>query len=286
MKKKAFSLIELSVVLVVISMMIYGALKGVYLIKSTRIVNARSITSKSHVAKIDGLIAWYETSMIESLEKNEVMDASQISAWYDSSPSSAIQKRNKLTKTADTSVVYESDGINNVPSLYFSGSGKISIANFYQGKISEVTIFVVFRNMFVPSNQKKILLDSYSGNDRHSVGIQNDALQMDAGGNDGSPPAEFTNGKNYVLCAYFNGSSTSIDSAYINEATNMAGGGYIGAGSNALTGLTIGADKNGNSGFTGFISEVIIYNKKLKIDERKSVMTYLSKKYKINVSGL
>jgi hypothetical protein len=66
----------------------------------------------------------------------------------------------------------------------------------------------------------------------------------------------------------------------------LAGNANLSPGSNALTGLTIGMDKSGSNGFNGYISEIIIYDRQLKLQERKDVMSYLAKKYRITVANL
>ena len=74
--------------------------------------------------------------------------------------------------------------------------------------------------------------------------------------------------------------------AYVNDAENISGATAANSGSNSLNGITIGNNKNNNAGFGGLISEIIIYNRPLKLNERKDVMRYLAKKYKINVNGI
>lgn len=286
-KRSAFSLLEISVVLMVIAVLTAGVTQGVGLINSARLANARSITSKSAVPNIPGLVAWYETSLKESLKNGENVDGTQITTWHDVSPNSIAAKKNKLTKTAGNDALYRLAGINKVPSILFNGSGKVTISAFYQGDVTQATVFLVFQPNFSPSSTQVIPFDSYNGQNRFSIGIKNNAVRLDNGtGADtgtGSNPASFSSGSAYAVAAYINGSSSG---AYVNNATTLAGAANIDSGSNSLNGVSIGADKNGSSGFTGFISEIIIYNRPLKLQERKDVMSYLSKKYKISVSGI
>jgi prepilin-type N-terminal cleavage/methylation domain-containing protein len=286
--KNAFSLIELSVVLVVIGVMVTGIMQGVSLIYTSRITNARSITTKSIVPEIKGLFAWYETSMIDSFSKSEVADGSQITEWRDISPSSISAQRNKLTEASSSDISYKRDGINLVPSAQINvAGGKFQLSNFYQGKSAQYTIFLVFRPGYTTSSSKKILLDAYNGNDRASIGVKNNAvnLRADTSVDTGtsSNPASFSSGGNYIIAAYFDSTNSKV---YVNDAITAAGAGTIDPGSKQLQGLSIGADKNGGDGFVGLISEVVIYNRVLQISERKDVMSYLSKKYKIFVTGI
>lgn len=286
-KNSAFSLLELSVVLLVISILVVGVTKGAGLISSARLANARSATSKSPVPTISGLIAWYETSLIDSLKPSETVDGAQITEWRDNSPNSIIGQKNKLTKTAGSDVTYALSGVNKSPSLNFSGTGRISIANFYQGGTSQATIFLVFKPNFAPSGSTAILFDSYSGQNTFSVGIKDTSVNLNAGSSvdtsTGANPATFNNGIDYILAAYINSSASG---AYVNDAATLAGNGNINAGTSSLSGATIGSANAGGGEFNGMISEVIIFNRPLKLQERKDVMSYLAKKYKISVTGI
>jgi prepilin-type N-terminal cleavage/methylation domain-containing protein len=283
-KFKAFTLLELAIVMVLIGLIIAGVTKGGHVVTASRLASARSITAKSNVANIKGLIAWYETSSKNSLRNSQITNLANVSDWFDVSPGSIINQRNRLTKTASANLIYDADAINRIPSLEFKNNDRISIANFYQGPINRATICAVFRPYFNPSTATAIIVDSAPGQASFYMAIKNNALNLNAGvdGNTltTSNPASFINGKDYVVCGYFNSSSSS---AYVNNAITMAGGSNINSGTNSLNGLTIGASNTGTAGFTGLISEIIIYNRPLKLQERKDVMLYLGKKYQVNI---
>ncbi len=287
--KKAFTLTELSIVVLIIGVLITGITQGSSMIKTSRLANARSITSRSPALEINGLIAWYEPTLKSSFKDSESIEGSQTTEWRDNSPGSIILAKNKLTRSAGSAVIYEESGINNLPTLLFSGAGSanVTLANFYQGSSSQNTIFIVFRPLFATSSTAKILFDSSSSNSTSSIGIKNTSVNLNAGTSvdtaTATNSASFANGNDYVVAAYFNSSSSQV---FVNNATTRAGNGAINPNSNQLGGLTIGTDKSGNNGFNGYISEIIIYNRPLKLQERKDIMSYLSKKYKISVTGL
>lgn len=286
-KQKAFSLIELSIVAVVVGILIAGVMQGAGLIRASRLSDARLFTSKSPVPEIEGLVAWYETSLKTSLIESQSVDGVQITEWYDSAPGSTVgnTRKNMLSRSASASLTYVASGINQIPSLNFTSSGIISIANFYQGASVQSTIFMVIRPLVTPSSTTQIIVDSGSTTTT-TVGIKNNAVRLNAGtGVDtgATNPASFSNSNDYIVNAYLNGSSSQV---FVNNAESRAGNAAVNAGTNSLTGLTIGADRSSASAFTGMISEVIVYNRPLKLQERKDVMNYLSKKYKISVTGL
>ncbi|MCE3255904.1 MAG: hypothetical protein K0R25_1398 [Rickettsiaceae bacterium] len=58
--KLAFSLIELSVVILVIGILVVGITKGMSIMRSAKLQSAQSLTQSSPVALIDGLKLWLE----------------------------------------------------------------------------------------------------------------------------------------------------------------------------------------------------------------------------------
>ena len=283
MKKSAFSLLELSVSLVVVSLLMAMVSQGIKIVASSRLTTARSLTSKSPVPNISGLIAWYETSSVDSFKTNEAFDGKQISAWYDISPNSIPAKKNALTRVASAAVTYESDGINKIPSLSFNGTNKIELANFYQGSTSQNTIFIVAN----PSTITTIILDSSSSGSNSNIGQNSNSFSMNLGslvstGTVTNPIVNLAK-VSYIAAVYFNGSNSKV---YFNSSSIIAGGSTINPGITALTGISIGANRSNASNYSGLISEIIIYNRPLQNQERKDVMSYLSKKYGILVTGL
>ncbi len=280
-KKTAFTLVELSIVLIVILIIITGVLKGGALTQTSRILGARSITAKSVVPQINGLVAWYETSTKNSFLESQASNGTQITKWYDIGSSPTVPAPNTLTKAAAANVTYVDEGINKVPSILFDGSSsssKITLPSFYQGSSAQNTIFLVFNPSSLTS--RATLFDSISSGSTASIGIQSNAVIINAGTLlSGSATIETNN--SYILAAYFNGTISKI---YMNDSETAVASGN--SGSNALTGLTIGATKSGTEMFTGMISEVIIYDRILAIQERRDVFRYLADKYKITVTGI
>jgi len=284
--KSAFSLLELSIVLAIIGILVAGVTQGVGLISSSRLANARANTVNSGIGKMAGLVAWYETSLKDSLKAGETYDGAQSTEWYDINPSSLPLKKNKMTKSAGADAVYRLNGINKVPAIEFNGSGKFTLTTFWQGATSQATVFIVFRTNYNPSATQVTLFDAAAAQSTFSLGIKSTNVSLNAGTavdtGTGSNPASFGGGREYVVAAYFNSNNSS---AYVNNVATTAGNGVINSGTNALNGLTIGTNKSGSAGFTGMISEVIIFNRPLKLQERKDVMGYLAKKYRISVTG-
>ena len=282
-KKFAFSLIELSIVLLVIGILMVGASQGYNIVRSAQISNARSITAKSPILQMQGLLAWYETSQKESLDQSKLKDGNNILIWKDINPTSILSGANQPTAT---SVTYTQSSINKIPALKFSGSSKLSLATLSQGASSQATVFLVIKLNYIPdaSNYKTI----FDGNSAtFSFSIKSDAVQINMG--DSSPISKsyssgFSNSGEYVIAIYFNGLNSKV---FINSTTTMVDNSDIAStGTNQLVGITLGSNKDSQNGFSGNISEVAVFNRVIKASERKEIFTYFSKKYKIEITGV
>ena len=285
-KKFAFSLIELSIVILVIGILMVGVSQGYNLVRSAQISNARGITAKSPISQMQGLLAWYETSMKESLDQSKLKDGDSISTWKDISPNSILNGYNQLTTTASANITFAQSSINKIPAIKFSGISKLSLGNFTQGSSSQATVFLVVKLNYVPDTTNyKTIFDGNSAD--FSFSIRSNGIQINTGSSVVSSDVanSFLNSGEYAIAIYFNGSNSKV---YVNDTDLMFGGSVISntLGTNQLSGLTLGKNKDGINGFSGFISEVAIFNRVIKAGERKEIFNYFSKKYKIAIAGV
>ena len=283
-KKFAFSLIELSIVILVIGILMVGVSQGYNLVRSAQISNARGITAKSPISQMQGLLAWYETSMKESLDQSKLKDGDSISTWKDISPNSILNGYNQLTTTASANITFAQSSINKIPAIKFSGISKLSLGNFTQGSSSQATVFLVVKLNYVPdtSNYKTI----FDGNSADfSFSIKSNGVQLNTGTAVATAYADgFSNSGEYVIAIYFNGSNSKV---FINNTNSMiASSDIVSSTANQLAGMTLGNNRSGTNGFSGFISEVAVFNRVIKVAERKEIFTYFSKKYKIEITGV
>ncbi len=284
--KVAYSLVELSIVIVILALLsggIYGA--GV-LVKNFRVATAQSATQNSVVNSIPDTALWLESSLDKSFNSTESSDGLPLSAWYDIKNSN-----NKINATIDTEAVNPtySNTINYVQAVKFGGFSNsfftIPNANFLNGV--DYTIFVLeqresniansYENYFLgdsnDSTANQSLLLGYSSNGQvlhsHSGAIS---------------AAEDTNAYSSSVESYEDSSNKPRVFAFIHDAVlgkkTYINGTLSAKSSNTdklsnISSLTIG------KGYKGQIGEIIIFSKALKSEERKSVEDYLSKKWSI-----
>jgi len=81
--KKAFSLIELSAVIVIIGILIVGAMIASDLVKKSKIAAAQSLTKASPIAGIQDNALWLESSGESSFKDTETSTGDAVTTWYD-----------------------------------------------------------------------------------------------------------------------------------------------------------------------------------------------------------
>jgi len=288
LNKRAFSLIELSIVLIIIGLLIAGITSGRNLVRASKLSSGRSITLASQIVTIPGMVLWTESTTKDSFLNTESIDSNQLTTWYNREPSGFLVSNN-FTTSASSNVIYEEVSTNELPAVNMTIAGNMSLANFSSSVLSAATIAIVFKPTAAPTSTATTIADAgASGNSTASIGIKSDRVSLNFGSavetSTVTNPASFSLDGLYILVVYLNGASSKV---FVNNATEVGGSGAVlSAGTNALNGVTIGANKSGSSGIAAEISEVIIYNRVLKDTERQDMMSYLSTKYKITVTGL
>lgn len=280
-KNKAFSLVELSIVILIIGILLVGIAESSRLISEFKLTSARSLTQGSNVNSISGLVLWYETTLTQSFDAEELEDEDEIAIWRDINP----QTSNKNNGIADTENYpsYLRDCINSLPCLTFSGGD----AFFFNGAIlvgKEYTIFLVEQRSEPDEDFHKIFGGS-GGNDESLFIGYTGATSLRYGHydlfDDYSIPA--FNGKEPRLHTFQLNIAGDSRDYYINgiiQAGSTSGEvNYLQSYDNAVFGRSY--PDSTSLAYEGDIGEVIIFDRKLKTSEREDVEEYLRKKWKL-----
>lgn len=86
MNKKAFSLIELSIVILIIGILIAGVTQGSRLVGAMRLASAKALTQSSPIASMRNLHSWYEATSEGSFLEAETEDSTALTIWKDIGP--------------------------------------------------------------------------------------------------------------------------------------------------------------------------------------------------------
>jgi hypothetical protein len=320
-KLSAFSFIELSIVILIIGILVAGIVSSSRLVGQYRITSARNTSSSSSIASISGMILWLDVvaeNKITNTSDVAPVDGDRVKTWVDANP----QSTTPITfsqPAAGTGPVYESDGINNLPTLYYQGTasggtgtwdhdsdnGTAAVSSAgcltngsYDSTINpgRFTAFIVFQPLVDVSSNTGSIYSSVGSNTGFSLVKAATKLTANFGTGSGvkalhsvstalrnsyimSMTRSATTSNYYLNGAVATTSSTGAEDAATLTALTVAA--YT-ANSTAATG--VGCAVTPGLYFNGYISEVILFDRDLKAEERRSVESYLSKKYGVRVS--
>jgi len=152
-KNNAFSLVEISIVILIIGILIAGISSGLDLYQEYHLTSARQLTNNSIVGRIKGLTLWFETTSEKSFEKAQPLNNEPIAKWKNLN----FQESNSLNVFQNDSRYqpkYIENAINNLPALNFNDGIKYLISDpINYAEISDVenmTLFFVTRSMGGP----------------------------------------------------------------------------------------------------------------------------------------
>ena len=291
--KKAFTIIEISVVILVISVMIVGVMTSKSMITKSRLANAQSLTQQSYVNEISNdIIAWYETSLEGSFNASEIKnDGSFITTWKDSNKSVVTKNNATVTtplNTANQPILVQNVFYNSIPGLRFSGDQYLNFNGTKFAKNS-YTIFVVEQRSSNKSENYFIGGTGSSLNSNLSLGYGNNTSILFS-----HYPSESPN-FNRSISSYK--PQTPIIHTFLFNNTigkkHSINGGSIAINTPAqTTSITsfnlamIGAYNPSGTlkTYVGDLAEIIMFKRSLKTEEIKAIESYLGSKYGIPVS--
>lgn len=295
MSRKAFSLIELSIVILIIGILIAGVTQSSRLINRMRIATAASLTKSSPVPSIQDLAFWVESTSEYAFAMGsagtytnilEPDDTNQIARWNDINPQSTT-KYDAIQSTLANQPTYKSVAINNLPALLFSNPSAMrlisSLSMEYTTK-PNLTYFIVFQRVGNGSYQC-IFGNGIGGSNRifcprHA---DNATQGLIISGSSSSSTITGVNGLDTeIVSVVLKNTVSSGSTAYVNGTSNVTF--TDAAANNGAATTTIGADgPSAGAPWDGYISEVIIYSRALKTEERKSVEKYLGQKWGVKI---
>ena len=274
---KAFSLIELSIVILIIGILVAGVTQSSRLVKQVRLMSARSLTLSSPVPTIKNLIAWYESTSEKSFNESEASDQSLLSAWFDINVQNS--NKNNATQTIDTNKPqYSFDDNTGLPIVKFTN---LDFFNLPDGTVpfnnTPYTVFLV-------SRADSMCNCGILGSGTYSTNNAN-AFRYD-----------MANGFNHywwLVDLYMPNTITLKKLTIIDITYDLAKReGYVDgvlklttpSSNRASTSInnTIGRTLPGEF-LIGSIGEIIIFDRALNTEERKSIENYLSKKWSIKL---
>ena len=295
--KNAFTIIELSIVILVISVMVVGVATGKSLITKARLANAKSLTRQSVINDMgDDLIAWYETSLEGSFKESETKtDGSAITLWKDSNKN-AVNKNDAFAvmplDITNQPKLFQNVFYNSIPGLRFSGAQYLNFNGTKFAKNS-YTVFVVEQRRSGISQNYFIAGDTDGFNQNLVLGYRYNTIVTQAHwGNDFDVPTAIPSysAQNLIPRIHTFLFNNSIGKQYTLNGKHNYADYKQGDSPTKLEPLIsffssrIGYYRGGNSFYLGDLAEIIMFKRSLKTEEVEAIESYLGSKYGIPVS--
>ncbi len=187
--KFAFSLIELSVVILVIGLLVIGITKGSRIVGESKIKSAIALTKGSPVNSTNGLVLWLDVTNKDSIATGTVGNGvygvaannDDVTNWKSQNPHTT----NQINVSAITASrpKYLKDGIGGLPTLSFDGNNDYldSTTSPMKAGIQQFTYFAVWQT---PASGAHRTIFEQNCNLASCLEIRA-SLLMDAGGNYG-----------------------------------------------------------------------------------------------------
>jgi prepilin-type N-terminal cleavage/methylation domain-containing protein len=308
-KNSAFSLIELSIVILVVGILVAGVTESRGLITKFRLSSARSLTNSSPVNSMKDLILWLDATSASSVD-DSLGDGDLVGKWSNISLQKSSNKDFSQSNSANKPT-YKTTGINGIPTLSFSTDDHL-VSGPYISHSPSYSLFIVF-NMSVESTDKNIItlysdVDTDSNNANNTgvntmieikpTNVVRTIFRNDGSASDDNMSAKTIKSQRNYIMSYSRNFASKNESLWINNEAFIGNGALLSNGTTTPA-VTVGdftktnlfwiigkiADSvAGNSrDFNGQISEIIIFDRALMKDEIDDVEKYLSKKYSIEL---
>ena len=160
---KAYSMIEMSLLILIIGILFAGVYQGFNIYNETKLSSVRTLMQNSIISRIQNLGFWYETASENSLENSEADSSKAISVWIDHNAQQitkinayGAQNSNKEKFNYDpnkffdnSGPIYVAKGIAGLPTLNFkntNSSAKFLVVDpSFKFSKEDITIFSVLR---------------------------------------------------------------------------------------------------------------------------------------------
>jgi prepilin-type N-terminal cleavage/methylation domain-containing protein len=280
--QKAFSLIELSIVILIIGILIAGITQSSILIKKYKLNSAQTITQSSPVTSIKDLALWLEPVMESSITSatNDLspIDGDAVALWNDTN-SQSITKVNVAQSTSSARPTYKTNGIGNLPTLSFDGGDYLETAlTTIPAGYNTYTIFLVWQQN--TSGTTQVIFHQrgsgcsadYAGTYLSTGGYINGW----ACGSGDTQASTYSASKPYATIYRVDNTQTNNVTVYANGTKTGPTQKTVNVGATATA---VGYGGGSTYYFRGYISEVIVFTRALKDAEISDVRGYLAKKY-------
>lgn len=311
LNNRAFSLVELSIVVLVIGILVAGLSISSQLYYNAKLAAARTFSQSSDAASIKNMILWIDATQENALRntsgKYDVSDGQSINLWKDRNPQFAIPLLFTNSST-DRYPFYRETAINGLPALEFDGKTDgtgdwLETSNDPRiDKPNNHSIFMVVTPIAGYSTttvmgifaKEASYVSTYTvSNPPYSVIMEGSTKKFST-----LVTSDSNSGATATTSTTFNDGSAAIVTVTHNSVVTTSGlkiylnGSSVGTATARTTvgyvpsKLYLGRQKYwaNDRYFKGYIGEIIMYDRVLSTEEITAVQKYLSRKWSIKIS--
>jgi len=317
---KGFSLVELSVVVVIVMVMISGLLQSSRIIGSMRVNTARNVTQSSAMPWVNYIVSWQDSTAEDAFKEEETDDGDKISRWNGAEVRYS-DRINLIQSNSNNQASYKANGMFGLPSVLFDGTD-----DFFESERTEqdvltyrsASIFGVFEAVEINTTDKRTIFFNPADNCgleleiSHSSDNKSGNLAVSSNSGCGgtpnatsSPFGFFVNNEKVVMSIIIFSSPTDLGSTanikffkngFLLDSNQVGSNSYNSSLINTLKSYSanshkfyLGATKATENSqpknfFKGMIGELIIFNRSLNNEDRKEIEKYLGRKWGVKVN--
>ena len=308
--KLGFSLIEISVVVLIIGVLIAAVTTGSNLVKRSKVSSARNLSSNSSIYGMRDLVLWLESSLPTSFQS--ASGGTNIDFWSNNSPFYNIGSA--IVDGTNATPVYKRYAINHTPSVRFFCDGEVCKRYLKVPSISrlleetDLTIFILEnRDAGHGALERRIISTSYGDNEISGQGLNiyydtADKLTVSNSTGNSVPSTDVTLGPSLHYLTLFNDADFIVNgntilrqgfNYYHNKrlpesgsmpsvTTVIKSGGDVRFDTNSMGNIIRIGDSV--KSYIGNLPEIIIFNRKLRQKEMIDIFNYFEAKYNIVLS--
>jgi hypothetical protein len=272
-RKSAFSLIEISVILIAIALLLTMVFSSLDVLNAAKLNNARNLTKTSIAKDTPGMILWLDSTSVKSFDDEYIADGTEITNWNDLNISD--KDSYVASSPATKRPLYDEDAINKLPGVRFDGTDDyMQITDFSSN--AHMTLFIVGKftdaDFFIEHSQV------VGSNNGFCFWGQGTCLITRSAVNGIFTKATNWFGSNSAI-AVLKYDGAEFKSKLNNEAYDTVAAVLV--NHIVIDTLNIGS-RNGTGVFSdGSFGEIIMYNRALSNDEVDDIFEYLKSKWGI-----
>jgi len=292
---KAFSLVELSIVILVVGILLAAITKGKDLYSDMQLKTAQSVTSSSLINSLKSVSLWLDTTTISNIrdaDKNQLDFDNNVHYWRDNKVSSLATlielQANSTANTDATKPLLVRNGLGGLPSIQFDGANYFTLNNATKSPLTDnddtYSIAIVMKsNHLQAASGTPIAIGAAANHFAFNI-TNNTGAEISQGTGNTRTFTHDSLRKNIYIFVVNNNNANNVK-IYNNSDTSTDIATTTPSSSSIIQEkINIAANISDTPGYNGQISEVIVFNNELSQKEVEEINDYFKQKYNIPIN--